>query len=210
MIVSYSIGQEYKCHICHNTARVTNIEKDNGDNRIFLSCGDNFKAIARSMHDTVHVSDSVSAMKRLLNSLTIKVEPKIPGSIPVTVSGDAGLKVDTFFPTMTFNNTNGNFVLNNPKFYINSVHTEEQKTDTTVIFNDIDNVMAQVDANNHSPLEKEEIKKMLNEFNTEIEGKPVKTVLSNIKEKFKTYFPIGSPYLQVLFAHIVSTTPSNG
>jgi hypothetical protein len=68
--------------------------------------------------------------------------------------------------------------------------------------------MSQVDANNHSPLEKEEIKKMLNEFNTEIENKPVKTVLANIREKFKIYFPIGSPYLQLLFSHILSTSNS--
>jgi hypothetical protein len=187
---------------------ITNIKKENGGDRIFLSCGDNFKAVARSMHETVHVSDSVSVVKRLFNSATIKIESKIPGSIPVTVSGDAGIKFDTSFPNLTFHNTNGNFVLNNPTFYFNSVRTEEHKTDNTIILNDIDNVIAQVDANNHSPQEKEEIKKMLNEFNTEIKDKPLKTVVSNLKEKFRTYFPMGSEYLKILFAHYLNTPPS--
>jgi hypothetical protein len=127
--MSYSVGQEYRCHICHNMVKVTNIEKDNGDNRIFLSCGDNFKAVARTMHDSVYVSDYVSVMKYIFNSRTIKVESKIPSSIPVTVSGDAGVKVDTFFPNMTFSNTNGNLVLNNPTFYlIQSVQKSRKRT----------------------------------------------------------------------------------
>ena len=57
-------------------------------------------------------------------------------------------------------------VLNNPVFYIDSVHKEENNTMMTfsgnkVIFNDLEKVILEVEQSSRSSLEKEEIKKIL-------------------------------------------------
>ena len=79
---------------------------------------------------------------------------------------------------MTFNNDGEKLVLNNPVFYIGSVHKEENKimmtfSGNTVIFNDIEKVILAVEQSSHSLLEKQEIKKILREFIGEVQSKPL-------------------------------------
>ncbi|MDP9290536.1 MAG: glycosyltransferase [Thermoproteota archaeon] len=115
-----------------------------------------------------------------------------------------GLRLDA----MTFNNSEGKLVLNNPVFYIDSVHKEENYISVTTaenaaILNDLYNVVLQVDKSSYPSLEKEEIKKILREFTTEAQSKPLSSILSNLKDKFKPYFHVASPYLQMLFSYFL-------
>jgi hypothetical protein len=111
---------------------------------------------------------------------------------------------------MNFNNDGDKLVLNNPVFYIDSVHKEENKTmitisGNTVIFNDLEKVILEVDQSSHSLLEKEEFKKILREFIGEVQSKPLDSIISSLKDKFKPYFHIASPYLQMLFSYFLRT-----
>ena len=101
-------------------------------------------------------------------------------------------------------------MLNNPVFYIDSVHKEENKimitfSGNTVIFNDLEKVILEVEQSSHSLLEKEEIKKILREFIGEVQSKPLDSIISYLKNKFKPYFHIASPYLQMLFSYFLWT-----
>ena len=129
----------------------------------------------------------------------MNTESKIRDTIPT-----ARLKIET----MTFNNDADKLVLNNPVFYIGSVHTEESKTTmtfpgNTVIFNDLEKVILEVDQSSYSLLEKEEIKKILREFIADVQSKPLDSIITRLKNKFKPYFHIASPYLQMLFSYFL-------
>jgi hypothetical protein len=136
----------------------------------------------------------------------VNTESKIRDTIPLNPSKQARLRIDT----MTFDNDGEKLVLNNPVFYIDSVHKEENKTlmtfsGNTVIFNDLEKVILAVEQSSHSLLEKEEIKKILREFNGEVQSKPLDSIISCLKNKFKPYFHIASPYLQTLFSYFLRT-----
>ena len=101
----------------------------------------------------------------------------------------------------TYNNNVEKFVLNSPVFYIDSVHQEHNSSvEATVIHSDLEKVLSQVDQSAHTSSEKEEIKKILSEFTSEIHTKTLDIIISNLKEKFKQYFDFASPYLQMLFS----------
>lgn len=111
---------------------------------------------------------------------------------------------------MMFDNDGEKFVLNNPVFYIDSVHEEENKTlmtfsGNTVIFKELEKVILVVEQSSHSLLEKQEIKKILREFIGEVPSKPLYSIISRLKNKFKPYFHIASPYLQMLFSYFLRT-----
>ena len=136
----------------------------------------------------------------------MNTESKIRDTIPLNPPRQARLRIDT----MTFNNDGEKLVLNNPVFYIDSVHKEENKTmmtfsGNTVIFNDLEKVILEVEQSSHSLLEKEEIKKILREFIGEVQSKPLDSIISCLKNKFKPYFHIASPYLQMLFSYFLRT-----
>lgn len=136
----------------------------------------------------------------------MNTESKIRDTIPLNPSKQARLRIDT----MTFDNDGEKLVLNNPVFYIDSVHKEENKTlmtfsGNTVIFNDLAKVILAVEQSSHSLLEKEEIKKILREFIGEVQSKPLDSIISCLKNKFKPYFHIASPFLQILFSYFLRT-----
>ena len=136
----------------------------------------------------------------------MNTESKIRDTIPLNPPRQARLRIDT----MTFNNDGEKLVLNNPVFYIDSVHKEENNTMITfsgnkVIFNDLEKVILEVEQSSHSLLEKEEIKKILREFIGEVQSKPLDSIISYLKNKFKSYFHIASPYLQMLFSYFLRT-----
>ena len=102
------------------------------------------------------------------------------------------------------------FVLNNPVFYIESIHTEfNHKTVTNsvneIIINDLEKVTSEVDSSSHTPIKKEEIKKILMQFANEIQSKSLSCVIAKLKDKFKPYFHVASPYLQMLFSYFLRT-----
>lgn len=136
----------------------------------------------------------------------MNAESRIRDTIPLNPLRQTGLRIDA----MTFNNEGGKLVLNNPVFYVDSVHKEEINiyiitAENADIFNDLYSVVLQVDKSSYSPLEKEEIKKILNEFTIEAQSKPLGRILSNLKDKFKPYFHLASPYLQMLFSYFLRT-----
>lgn len=136
----------------------------------------------------------------------MNTESKIRDTVPLNPPRQARLRIDT----MTFNNDGEKLVLNNPVFYIDSVHKEENKTmvtfsGNTVIFNDLEKVILEVEQSSHSLLEKEEIKKILREFIGEVQSKPLDSIISCLKNKFKSYFHIANPYLQMLFSYFLRT-----
>jgi hypothetical protein len=136
----------------------------------------------------------------------VNTESKIRDTIPLNPSKQARLRIDT----MTFDNDGEKLVLNNPVFYIDSVHKEENKTlmtfsGNTVIFNDLEKVILEVEQSSLSLLEKDEIKKILREFIGEVQSKPLDSIISCLKNKFKPYFHIASPYLQMLFSYFLRT-----
>jgi hypothetical protein len=106
-----------------------------------------------------------------------------------------------------YNNDRDKVVFNNAVFYIDSIHREKNTTITnpgpTVIFNELDKVILQVDRSEHSSSDKEEIKKILREFTRDVHTKTLDIIISNLKEKFKQYFDVASPYLQMLFSHFL-------
>ena len=53
--------------------------------------------------------------------------------------------------------------------------------------------------------EKEEIKKIVMQFANEVHSKPLGSIISNLKDKFKPYFHVASPYLQMLFSYFLRT-----
>lgn len=102
------------------------------------------------------------------------------------------------------------FILNNPVFYIESIHTESNQTTVTnpkneIIINDLQKVMSEVDSSSHTSLEKEEIKMILIRFAKEVQSNPLDNVIAKLKDKFKTYFQAANPYLQMLFSHFLVT-----
>lgn len=103
---------------------------------------------------------------------------------------------------MIFNNDGEKLVLNNPVFYIDSVHKEENNTMMTFSMN---KVILEVEQSSRSLLEKEEIKKILREFIGEVQSKPLDSIISCLKNKFKPYFHTASPYLQMLFSYFLRT-----
>jgi hypothetical protein len=136
----------------------------------------------------------------------VNTEFKIRDTIPLNPPRQAKLGMDS----MTFNNDGEKLVLNNPVFYIDSVHKEENNTMMTfsgnkVIFNDLEKVILEVEQSSLSLLEKEEIKKILREFIGEVQSKPLDSIISCLKNKFKPYFHIASPYLQLLFSYFLRT-----
>ncbi|MGA8914454.1 MAG: hypothetical protein WB474_00530 [Nitrososphaeraceae archaeon] len=136
----------------------------------------------------------------------MNTESKIRDTIPLNPPRHARLRIDS----MIFNNDGEKLVLNNPVFYIDSVHKEENNTMMTfsgnkVIFNDLEKVILEVEQSSRSSLEKEEIKKILREFIGEIQSKPLDSIISCLKNKFKPYFHIASPYLQMLFSYFLRT-----
>jgi hypothetical protein len=136
----------------------------------------------------------------------VNTESKIRDTIPLNPPRQAKLGMDS----MTFNNDGEKLVLNNPVFYIDSVHKEENNTMMTfsgnkVIFNDLEKVILEVEQSSLALLEKDEIKKILREFIGEVQSKPLESIISCLKNKFKPYFHIASPYLQMLFSYFLRT-----
>ena len=136
----------------------------------------------------------------------MNADSKIRSTIPLPLFGQTGLGIGT----MTFNNDRDRFVLNNPVFYIVSLHSEDNKAMVTnsinsVIFSDLQRVILEVDQSSHTSFEKEEIKKIVMQFANEVHSKPLGSIISNLKDKFKPYFHVASPYLQMLFSYFLRT-----
>jgi Fic family protein len=105
---------------------------------------------------------------------------------------------------VTNNNNVEKVVLNSPVFYIDSFHQEHNSSvEATVTLIGLEKVLSEVDQSGHTSSEKEEIKKILREFTCEIHTKSLDIIISNLKEKFKKYFDVASPYLQMLFSYIL-------
>ncbi len=128
----------------------------------------------------------------------MNTESKIRDTIPLNPPRQARLRIDS----MIFNNDGEKLVLNNPVFYIDSVYKEENNTMMTFSRN---KVILEVEQSSRSLLEKEEIKKILREFIGEVQSKPLDSIISCLKNKFKPYFHIASPYLQMLFSYFLRT-----
>ncbi|MGA8484565.1 MAG: hypothetical protein WB706_09235 [Nitrososphaeraceae archaeon] len=128
----------------------------------------------------------------------MNTESKIRDTIPLNPPRQARLRIDS----MIFNNDGEKLVLNNPVFYIDSVHKEENNTMMTFSRN---KVILDVEQSSRSLLEKEEIKKILREFIGEVQSKPLDSIISCLKNKFKPYFHTASPYLQMLFSYFLRT-----
>ena len=128
----------------------------------------------------------------------MNTESKIRDTIPLNPPRQARLRIDS----MIFNNDGEKLVLNNPVFYIDSVHKEENITIMTFSGN---KVILEVEQSSRSLLEKEEIKKILREFIGEVQSKPLDSIISCLKNKFKPYFHTASPYLQMLFSYFLRT-----
>ena len=105
---------------------------------------------------------------------------------------------------ITYNNNVEKVVLNSPVIYIDSLHQEHNSSvEAKVILFDLEKVLSEVDQSAHTSSEKEEIKKILSEFTSEIHTKTLDIIISNLKEKFKQYFDVASPYLQTLFSYFL-------
>lgn len=128
----------------------------------------------------------------------MNTESKIRDTIPLNPPKQARLRIDS----MIFNNDGEKLVLNNPVFYIDSVHKEEYNTMMTFSRN---KVILEVEQSSRSLLEKEEIKKILREFIGEVQSKPLDSIISCLKNKFKPYFHTASPYLRMLFSYFLRT-----
>lgn len=105
---------------------------------------------------------------------------------------------------ITYNNNVEKVVLNSPVIYIDSLHQEHNSSvEAKVILFELEKVLSEVDQSAHTSSEKEEIKKILSEFTSEIHTKTLDIIISNLKEKFKQYFDVASPYLQTLFSYFL-------
>ena len=76
----------------------------------------------------------------------MNTESKIRDTIPLNPPRQARLRIDS----MTFNNDGEKLVLNNPVFYIDSVHKEENNTMMTfsgnkVIFNNLEKLILEIE-----------------------------------------------------------------
>lgn len=136
----------------------------------------------------------------------MNTDSKVRYTVPLRLFRQTGLRIDA----MTLDNDGNKFVLNNPVFYIESVHTEVNRAMVTnsinaVIFNDLQKVILEVDRSSHTLFEKEVIKKILMQFANEVQSRPLGSIISNLKDKFKPYFHVASPYLQMLFSYFLRT-----
>jgi hypothetical protein len=112
-------------------------------------------------------------------------------------------------PTVS-NYDRNKFILNNPVFYIESIHTEINQAMVSnsvnnIMINDLQKVTSEVDLSGLAPSEKEEIKNILIQFTNEVQSKPLGCVIAKLKDKFKPYFQVASPYLQMLFSQFLRT-----
>jgi hypothetical protein len=92
--------------------------------------------------------------------------------------------------------------------YIKSSHKEEynatlNNSKTRMEVHNLENILLQVDNSSHNAVEREEIKKILEEFNTKVKSEPVIGLLSKLREKFKEHFSLATPFLVKLFSHFL-------
>jgi hypothetical protein len=129
-----------------------------------------------------------------VNSKEIKIEAKNVGeAIPVTVSGDHGIRKNGFLsPNLSFIRHGGPINAYNVNIGANP------KITTTII--DISPVIEQVFSSSHNTEEKEKVKDLLIQLNAEISSKPIPNILDSLKAKFKEYFVLASPYIQQVIA----------
>jgi len=83
---------------------------------------------------------------------------------------------------------------------VTSSHTFSRNTKIV----NISSVIEQVSYSSHSTEEKEKIKSILEELNKGLDSKPLPGILDNLKEKFKDYFPLASPFIQQIIGREIS------
>jgi hypothetical protein len=136
----------------------------------------------------------------LSSSKGIEITPKTSGVVPVTVSGDSGVRIDGYFePHFTLTKIDGNFVMVNGPVVFQSLsyestsHVTSSQIDKTI---NITSIIDQVNSNDYSPEEKEKIKQILELIQKEVPTKPLPGVMDSIKARFKEWLPIASPFIQ--------------
>jgi hypothetical protein len=137
---------------------------------------------------------------QLVNSNEIKIEAKNVGeTIPVTVSGDPGIKKESLLiPSISLIKQGNTFIVNGPINAYNINISANETITTTVI--DISSIIEKVSLSSNSIVEKEKIKEILNQVNADLPSKPVPKIVENLKTKFKEYFQLASPYIQLVIA----------
>jgi hypothetical protein len=167
-----------------------------------LSCGHTSKFYKVAKSENVPVADNmrhnIIQDPELANSKEIKIEPKnMDESIPVTFSGDAGVKKEGFLvPNISLIRQGDTIIVNGPiNAYNINISTTETITTTNI---DISSIIEKVSSSSNTPVEKEKVRDLLNQLSAEISSRPIPSILENLKTKFKEYFPIASPYIQMV------------
>jgi hypothetical protein len=182
------IGQKRICTTCNEEVEIINIiSHDDYDEQVF-SCGHRSKYVERKIDDTILINDILEKSKM------IKIELISSAStVPVELSGDAGIKVTGLMPSIfNINIENGNFVMEKPRIYNLSKHTGTA-TPTT----NLHDILVQLDKSNRSPEVKAKVNEILDHIDKEIKSKPFAEVFLSLSEELESWLPVATPYLML-------------
>jgi hypothetical protein len=160
------------CYICNRTVEIVTVNESPEYEESVFSCGHTSKLFKRSITEGLRITENV------------QVTPEKGEKIPVTVSGDTGVKIQ--------GNLNRIDVLieqNKPTYYnIKITNVNASKTDISqniLQTNTINNIVANLDQSSLSTDAKRQVHNLINEFDQEAKlPKPdhhkLKSILSKI------------------------------
>lgn len=194
----------FHCVICDKDVEIKEVNHLTDHDERFLSCGHTSKLYKKEISEDLHFAENVSYNiirdPQLANSKQIKIEAKNVGEgIPATVSGDHGIRKEILLsPNISLIKQGDTFTVNGPIIAYNINISANESSTTTII--DITSIIEKVSSSSNSEVEKEKVKDLLIQLNTELPSKPIPNILENLKAKFKEYFPLASPYIQQVIA----------
>lgn len=180
------------CFICNKNVEVSKINKFPEYEQSVFDCGHTSKHIVRSI------------VEGLTSTENIEVTPKEGEKIPVTASGDTGIKIQGELAkvgvTLVDNRpVNLNININTNTF--NAPLTDVQLNQNISQTSTIDSILANLDQSSLSVDKKNEVRSSIEEFRRESEqSKPDEGKLKSILSKV---FPIAKDIGMMLFKHAI-------
>jgi hypothetical protein len=195
------IGQTGFCEICNKQVEIINVIPHSKYDQLIFSCGDSSKLVKRSVEEAVSIEDKIWTSK------CIKVEPLSRGGIPVVISGDRGIKARGFLvPAFKIHMENGNCIISKLLIYDLSSYNDTTTPNPTEP-DGLQDILIQVKNSGHSPSEKANITKILNQVDRQLKSKPLPHIISSLGT-LQTYLFIASPYIQLLVNTVIKRNTS--
>jgi hypothetical protein len=99
-----------RCETCNEEREIVGVKEYSGFDEKVLSCG--HLTILTKLFEV-----NIAEIPQLLGSIGIEITPKTSGGVPVTVSGDSGVKVDGFLdPRFSFTRIGDKVDFNGPVY----------------------------------------------------------------------------------------------